>query len=63
MTRPLVAGNWKMNGSRADAQALIAAIRADMQGLDAVDVAVCPSFVLLPVAAQALASSTIALGA
>lgn len=53
MRRSLVAGNWKMNGTRAQAQALLAALERALQGFDAADVAVCPPFVLIPpVAAQ-----------
>jgi triosephosphate isomerase len=42
MRRPLVAGNWKMHGTRASAEALVAAVAAKLP--DAVDVAVLPPF-------------------
>ena len=41
--RPLVAGNWKMNGSRAMAAQLIAELAAGSAGL-AADLLVCPPF-------------------
>ncbi len=63
MRRILVAGNWKMNGSRASAAALIEGIRAGLGSVQAADVAVCPPFVYLPDVARALAGSPIALGA
>lgn len=47
--RKLVAGNWKMNGSRADLGEL-AAIAAAAREAPGVDVALCPPFTLLPLA-------------
>jgi triosephosphate isomerase len=47
--RKLVAGNWKMNGSRAVLGEL-AAIAAAARAAPGVDVAVCPPFTLIPLA-------------
>src|SRR5687768_10926247 len=47
--RKLVAGNWKMNGTRA-ALGELAAIAAAAREASGVDVAVCPPFTLLPLA-------------
>jgi triosephosphate isomerase len=47
--RKLVAGNWKMNGSRA-ALGELAAIAAAAREAPGVDVAICPPFTLLPLA-------------
>jgi triosephosphate isomerase len=47
--RKLVAGNWKMNGSRA-ALAELGPIAAAARDAAGVDVAVCPPFTLIPVA-------------
>ncbi len=58
--RKLAAGNWKMNGLRAqlaEAQALAAAFPAP-----SVDVLLCPPATLLAPMAQALAGSAVALG-
>ncbi|MDX9741234.1 MAG: triose-phosphate isomerase [Gammaproteobacteria bacterium] len=63
MRRPLVAGNWKMHGSRARVDELLTALRAGAAGLSGVDVAVCPPFVHLAAAAQHLAGSSIVWGA
>src|SRR5690606_41939153 len=63
MRRPLVAGNWKMNGTRESVRALADAVRAGIDGLDGVDVAVCPSFVHIPVVAAILEGSALRLGA
>ena len=46
MRRKLVAGNWKMHGSRADNGPLIEAILA-APNLESVDCVVCPPFVYL----------------
>jgi triosephosphate isomerase len=47
--RKLVAGNWKMNGSRA-ALGELAAIAAAAREASGVDVAICPPFTLLALA-------------
>jgi triosephosphate isomerase len=60
--RHLVAGNWKMNGSRAMAAQLISELKAGSSGLNA-DLLVCPPFPYLIHAHEFLTGSTIALGA
>lgn len=63
MRRRLVAGNWKMHGSRAEnARLLDELIQLDSAG-GAADVAVCPPFVYLQEVARLLKESSIALGA
>jgi triosephosphate isomerase len=47
--RKLVAGNWKMNGSRA-ALGELSAIAAAAREAPGVDVALCPPFTLIPLA-------------
>lgn len=59
--RQLVAGNWKMNGSLAEANALLGALRAGAAGLTC-DLLVCPPATLLREAASLLAGSPIAVG-
>ncbi|WP_406663259.1 triose-phosphate isomerase [Gallaecimonas sp. GXIMD1310] len=63
MRRPLVMGNWKLNGSLAMVRQLLADLQAPAAQAEAVKVAVCPPFVYLPEAARLLADSVIALGA
>jgi triosephosphate isomerase len=63
MRRPLVAGNWKMNGTRTSINALMDGVVTGAAGLAAVDVAVCPPFVYLPQVHAQLATSQVALGA
>jgi len=60
--RPLVAGNWKMHKTVADAVRLIEDLRKAALPAN-VEVAVCPPFTALADSARALAGSTIALGA
>jgi triosephosphate isomerase len=62
MRRPLVAGNWKMNGSRAGIKGLLAAVAAGAREIAAVDIAVCPPFVYLADVEAALGGSTVAWG-
>ena len=57
----LVAGNWKMNGSRAEAAALAMALRDGAPGL-ACDMLACPPATVLAQVAEALRGSTVMLG-
>jgi triosephosphate isomerase len=63
MRRPLVAGNWKMNGTRALASELTHALSAALGGDSRVDVALCPPCVLLDLVAGLLGDSGLMLGA
>ncbi|MHB8534479.1 MAG: triose-phosphate isomerase [Sulfuricaulis sp.] len=60
--RPLVAGNWKMNGSRAESATLLDGVKKGVSSAFRAEVAVCPPFILLPLAAEKLAGSGIAWG-
>lgn len=61
--RYLVAGNWKMNGSLAGNQELIAGIVAGVDGMQDLDVMVCPPSVYLQQVAGLIGDSGIGLGA
>jgi len=61
--RKLVAGNWKMNTTRAEAVALAKAVAAGVGASPACDVAVIPPFPWLVPVADALGGSAVALGA
>lgn len=63
MRQPLVAGNWKMNGSTASARALLAEIKAGVAEVAKCEVAVCPPFIYLPLAQAELTNTAIAWGA
>ena len=61
--KKLVAGNWKMNTTLAEAVSLARAIAAGVGARTAVEVAVCPPFPWLLSVRDALAGSAVALGA
>jgi triosephosphate isomerase len=62
MRQPLVAGNWKMNGSRAGVVDLLDGIKAGMGDVNTAEVAVCPPFVFIPEAAARLQGTAVAWG-
>ena len=59
--RPLIAGNWKMNGRQADGLALAEAIRAGAGGL-AAELLLCPPATLIASVGEKIKGSGIALG-
>ncbi len=61
--RRLVAGNWKMNGTLAQARALAHDIRSLLPDALAADVVVCPPFTALSAVAEVVKGSHIGLGA
>jgi len=63
MRKLFVAGNWKMNLDLAGSVALATALKEQAGGVEDVTLAVCPPFVYLKAVADALAGSTIAVGA
>lgn len=64
MRRPLVMGNWKLNGSKAMVTDLIKGLDAQLAGVEGVDVAIAPPVMYLDLAEQLLgkAESNILLG-
>ena len=60
--RQLIAGNWKMNGLRADAAALAKALAAGLERPAGCDVLVCPPATVLAAVADALAGSGVMVG-
>jgi len=52
--RPFVAGNWKMNGTRAGATELVASIARGIESVANVEVALLPPFILIPAVAELL---------
>lgn len=62
MRRPLIVGNWKMNGTSASAAALLGDILAGLGGCKA-DVGVCVPFVFIPQASKILGDTPVLLGA
>ena len=60
---PLVAGNWKMHGSRASNKALLDALLGGIAGVAGVECAVCVPFPYLGEVAEQLRGSALAWGA
>jgi len=63
MRQPLVAGNWKMNGSLDSIKALVGGIKAGLDSVTTAEMAVCPPFVYIPQVAAMLEGGPISLGA
>jgi triosephosphate isomerase len=59
----LIAGNWKMFKTSSEADAFCRSLRERLEGLDGVDVAVCPPYTALAAAVGALAGTEIAVAA
>ncbi|MFB3880417.1 MAG: triose-phosphate isomerase [Armatimonadota bacterium] len=59
----LIAGNWKMNKTVDEGVSLVKELMPRVEGLEKVETAVCPPATALYAVGQALAGSTIALGA
>jgi len=62
MRRPIIAGNWKMYNTPSKTRALIEELKPQVAG-SRPEVVVCPPFVCLPAAKEALAGTDIKLGA
>ena len=60
---PVVAGNWKMNKTVADAHDLVSKMSAQLREIRNVEKVLCPPFTALPALATLLAGSDIGLGA
>lgn len=63
MRQKLVAGNWKMHGTREQTEALIRGLAEALGNGPSAEVAVCPPFVYLVDAAAAVEGTNIRLGA
>ncbi len=63
MRQPLIAGNWKMNGTKSSATALLSGVVAGAKGIGKAEIAVCPPFPFLDLGERLLADSNVRLGA
>ena len=63
MRKPFIAGNWKMHKTIDEAVDLVKMLRAELDGVNGCDMAVCPPSLALAAVREALAGSTIGLGA
>jgi triosephosphate isomerase len=62
MRQPLVAGNWKMNGSLESVGELLDGIKAGIGDVKVAEVAVCPPSIYIPAATAALRGSVVSVG-
>ena len=62
MSRQIIVGNWKMNGTTRDSKALVQAISGGVKA-EGPDVVICPPFTQLSLAASQLEGTSVRLGA
>ncbi len=63
MRTPIIAGNWKMNKTAAEAVEFVREIRNGLGQIKGVDKVVCPPFIALPGVYEALQATEIGIGA
>src|SRR4051812_8112180 len=63
MHTPIVAGNWKMNKTVAEARDLAAALIPDLRIIQGVEKVLCPPFISLLAVANLVSGTDIELGA
>ncbi|MFK7816080.1 MAG: triose-phosphate isomerase [Gammaproteobacteria bacterium] len=63
MRQPLVAGNWKLNGTLSSISELISGIKEQLPSVNNAELAVCPPYIYLSHVQKLLEGSDISLGA
>jgi len=63
MRQPMVAGNWKMNGSRASIKELMTGIHAGLGSINNTSVVVCPPSIYIDAVASMVEATVVNLGA
>jgi triosephosphate isomerase len=63
MRTPMVAGNWKMNTTLAEASALVSDLKEGLEHIDGVETVLCPPFISLSFVKDLLHGSSIKVGA
>ena len=63
MRKSIVAGNWKMNNTVAEARDLVDQILRDLGQVKGVDIVLCPPFTALSAVSEAITSTPLDLGA
>lgn len=66
MRTPIIAGNWKMNNTIAQARVLVDALRGELQPLASsgkVEIVFCPPFIAVPQVAAQLQGTSLRVGA
>ena len=62
MRVPLVAGNWKMNKTAAEARQLVEEMLPGLEAVAGVENLICPTYLAIPAVAELLKDSSVALG-
>lgn len=62
MRQPLVAGNWKMNGTRQSVAELLEGIKSGIGQVKMAEMAVCAPAIFIPMTETALSGTTVAWG-
>jgi triosephosphate isomerase len=63
MRKMFVAGNWKMNKTIAEAEALVSEMLPELEQIPNVDLAVCPSYLAVPAVSELCKDSKVMVGA
>lgn len=63
MRKIFVAGNWKMNKTIAEAKELVNDMLPELEKMESVDVAVCPSYLAVPAVAELCKGTLLKVGA
>lgn len=63
MRRPMVAGNWKLNGSKTSIEELLKGILSGINAVTTAEVVVCPTYVHLPLVCERLQGGSVGVGA
>ena len=63
MRTPMIAGNWKMNTTLAEASALVKEMREGLERMTGVETVLCPPFLSLPLVKELLLGLSIKVGA
>jgi triosephosphate isomerase (TIM) len=63
MRTPIIAGNWKMNKTAAEAVAFVREIRRGLNNVEGITTVLCPPFLAIPTVYEALQAGKIGIGA
>lgn len=63
MRIPIIAGNWKMHKTIAEATALVREMRRELNEIEGVEIVLCPPFTALSAVAELIRATRIKLGA
>src|SRR5438105_3240209 len=60
--RPVMAGNWKMYKTPSETRAFFEKFKPAVSGVSACDIVICPPFVDIPAAVEAVRGTNVAIG-